>query len=50
LVWLGDLKQGVDQISLAGDFKQAGYQPEISLVKEIVKVACEGHSVVKKKL
>jgi hypothetical protein len=26
-----------------GDFKQEGYQPEISLANEIAKVECEGH-------
>jgi hypothetical protein len=33
---------------LAGSlFKEEGYQPEISLAKEIAKVECEGHPIVK---
>jgi hypothetical protein len=30
-----------------GDFKRGGYQPEISLAKEIAKIVCEGHPLVK---
>jgi hypothetical protein len=30
-----------------GDFKQGGYQPEISIAKEIEKVDCEGYLLIK---
>jgi hypothetical protein len=34
IVWLGYVKQGVDHLSLAGDFKQGIYQPEFPLLKK----------------
>jgi hypothetical protein len=56
-VWLGDFKQGVDQLSLAGGLrKEGGYQPEFPLLNSkgwvrkastrnffVAKTKCEPH-------